>query len=61
MREILTDECCLVAGGITENQCIGLFTAGGGFLGFIGGGGVGLGTGMVVGGALGNILCVRLV
>ena len=63
MQEMTDAEIALVSGGITENQCIGLFTLGGALVGAVGSGGnIGVaGYGAALGGALGMVTCARIV
>jgi hypothetical protein len=68
VHELTVAEIDFVSGGITENQCIGAATLGGGVIGggigfFAGGIGAfgGAGFGMGVGGALGMMFCTYIV
>lgn len=53
MQQLTLGQIDMVSGGMTENQCIGAFTIGGGLLGFGIGAIVGSGPGAVAGAGLG--------
>jgi len=62
MQTMTIQDIDAVGGGMTENQCIGFFTLGGGVAGALFGGGfVGAGFGMAAGAGFGMVVCVKMI
>ena len=61
MIELTFEELGAVSGGMTENECVGVFTVGGAGLGGMIGGFAGAGLGGMLGGATGLMLCNSIV
>lgn len=61
MNELNEIELAMVGGGMTENQCIGMWSLGGGLIGGIVGGWGGFGIGLGAGAAVGMVVCVKMI